>query len=155
MGGLTQSATQEITANQNKVQGFTDTVNALSGIQEHLGKSAAWAVGQSYAAGEAPGLGAQAAYAGQKVGDAPGTPLPNQFANAILNHYMPGQQAYLEQLAMLLFLNNMGAQFGNALLNTLNDFDGAATNYNFDNSLHKDGTWLFRQCISSSATSQQ
>ena len=139
VGGFTQSAAQEMTANQNKVQGFTDTVNALSNIQEHLGKSAAWAIGQSYAAGEPPGLGAQAADAGQKVGDA-GAPLPNQFANAILNHYMPGQQAYLEQLAMLLFLDNMGAQFGNSLLNTINDFNGAATNYNFDNSLHKQGT---------------
>ncbi len=139
VGGLTQSATQEIDTNQNKVQGFTDTVKALSGIQEHLGKSAAWAVGQSYAAGEAPGLGAQATEASKGVGASAGS-LPNQFANAILHHYMPGQQAYLEQLAMLLFLDNMGAQFGNSLLNTINDFNGAATNYDFSNSLHKQGT---------------
>lgn len=138
VGALTSSAQKELPPLEEKVKGFTDTFKNLSDAQEHLGKSAAWAVGQSYAAGEHPALGAQAG--GMEVGAADGSPsLPNQFANAILNHYMPGQQAYLEQLAMMLFLDNMGAQFGNQLLSTMSDFSGAGVNYNFSNSLHKQG----------------
>lgn len=154
-GALTGTATEEITDNLQKVVGFTKTVNDLSATQDNLGKAAAWAIGQSYSAGQPPAgrFAAQAAGpvppAGKGLGAARGAAapgaaapgasqqsLPSQFAGAILNHYMPNQQAYLEALAMLLFLDNMGAGFGNTLMTVMNDFNSASTNYDFSNSMH-------------------
>ncbi|MCH9626863.1 MAG: hypothetical protein S4CHLAM2_04940 [Chlamydiales bacterium] len=77
--------------------------------------------------------------------------LPNQFQHAILNKYMPSQEKYLMELAELLMFDNMGAQIGNALLSHITDFSGAASNYDFSNSLHKDGKGQF----TGSATEKQ
>ncbi|MFC2049473.1 CT620/CT621 family type III secretion system effector, partial [Chlamydiota bacterium] len=158
-GAFTSTANDEINANQQKVEGFTHTLNQLKETQDNFGKAAAWAIGQSYAAGEPParaavskpaeGRAAAAAVAAKGPAAAAAAPaaaagssgsLPSQFEHAILGHYMPGQQAYLEQLAMLLSLDNMGAGFGNTLMNIMSHFDAAGTNYAFSNSLHSQGT---------------
>jgi|GEM_PF-4951416 len=133
MSRFTQTSQDEITVNQKKIEGFTDTVKDLSKLQDNFGKSAAWAVAQAYSSGELPsghplsargGLGAA-----QGLGDQPS--LPNEFSNAILNKYMPHQQQFLEALAEILFLDNMGAQFGNTLMSLMTGFGSAGTSINF------------------------
>ena len=124
------AASNEISENEIKITGFTTAVNELKGINQHLGQAAAFGVGQSLVAGSPPpGMSAP--------GDS--EPLPNQFAHAIIDHYMPQQEAYLRSLAMFLFLDNMGAQFGNTLLNHMLGFGEAADNFDFSNYLHSKG----------------
>lgn len=82
---------------------------------------------------------AQGAFAkgglGASAGASSAGSLPNQFQKAILKHYMPGQERYLQALAMLLFLDNMGAEAGNALLTKILGFGQAADNYDFGGGL--------------------
>lgn len=59
--------------------------------------------------------------------------LPDAFADAILNHYMPGQEAYLQELAMILSFDNMGASMNNVLLSNIADFSSADIHFNFNN----------------------
>ncbi len=59
--------------------------------------------------------------------------LPDDFANAILNHFMPSQEAYLQELAELLYFSNYGAGMDNTLLNDIMGFGNASNNYNFAN----------------------
>ncbi|MCC5832233.1 MAG: hypothetical protein JJU12_04230 [Chlamydiales bacterium] len=80
------------------------------------------------------GLGRSAA-GGAVHGASSGGGLPNDFQKAILNHYMPGQEKYLMELAELLMFDNMGAEIGNALLNITSDFGSAGINYGFGNFL--------------------
>lgn len=131
--------TEEIDQNANKKEGYETTVETLKTIQNQLGKGALWGVGQSLAAGRTPpGFGA--APPGAAAPGASGGALPWQFERAILGHYMPGQEAYLEQLALFLSMDNMGAEFGNTLLNDMLNFGQAADNYDFSNGLHSSGT---------------
>lgn len=97
--------------------GYQKSVDSLEGMQKHFGKSAVGAVGQSIASGS----------------------LPDDFANGILNHYMPNQEKYLLALAELLMFANMGASIGNSLMSIITDFNSASNNFAFSNSLH-DGT---------------
>ncbi len=137
---MQQSAQEEISADQNKIQGFTNDQQELQKLQDTFGRAAANAVVQSMGAGSPPpSKGAQAAAgAAPPKGDAGGGSsgsLPNQFRKAILNHYMPGQEAYLEALAMMLSIDNMGASMGNILLQQISDFPNAGINYGFSGGL--------------------
>lgn len=58
--------------------------------------------------------------------------LPDAFADAILNHFMPNQEAYLRQLAQLLFYMNFGANMDNIILDKIKTWQSADDNYNFN-----------------------
>lgn len=60
-----------------------------------------------------------------------GGSLPDRFKRAILDYYMPRQEAFLMQMAALLYFDNMGSEIGNTLLGKMSDFGGAQFNYNF------------------------
>jgi archaellum component FlaC len=124
---------------QIKVVAFHTTVQQLKTTQQNLGKAAAWNLGKSLKMGQTfhRGVGSAAA-ASKDSGDGDGDEsLPAQFADAILNHFMPNQEAILKDLAMILELNNMGASFGNILMGAMDGFNQAANNYDFEQSLHR------------------
>lgn len=121
---LSAAVAEETTGNTDKIEGLKMTINTLKEKQHQFGQAAAWGVGQAVGAGQSLGAAAAPSAAGE--------PLPSQFANAIINHYMPGQEAYLRDLAMWLFLDNMGAQIGNKLLNDTLGFGQAGSNYNLN-----------------------
>ena len=98
---------------QNQMKGGKQAVEEMGKVGESLGRSAAWGAGQAASGGS----------------------LPNQFQKTILNHYMPGQEKYLMELAEILMFDNMGAGIGNSLLTIITDFSAAATNYDFSGSL--------------------
>lgn len=129
---LRATSAEETAANTAKIDGLKTTIHVLKEKQNQFGQAAAWVVGQAVGAGQslgaAPPTAAGAAGASEQS-------LPSQFANAIINHYMPGQEAYLRDLAMWLFLDNMGAQIGNKLLNDTLGFGQAGSNYNLNNQL--------------------
>lgn len=66
--------------------------------------------------------------------------LPIGFANTIINHYMPGQEKYLMQLAELLFFSNFGTEMDNTLLNDLMGWGDSANNYGLNNWLASNKT---------------
>lgn len=59
--------------------------------------------------------------------------LANQFYDAILNHFMPGQDAFLMQIAAILFFYNFAGDTYNTLLGDMSGFDSAQGNYTFGN----------------------
>jgi archaellum component FlaC len=150
---------EEVSGNAAKTEGFQSAIAKLSATQNIFGRAAMWTVGQSLQTGHpaqgAPPLAAAAGRAplatpapegagvAAKPGPAPSASsqpnLPWNFEQAILKHYMPGQQAYLEELAMVLYLDNNGAMFGNTLLTEMLGFDGASNTYSFSNWLHSSG----------------
>lgn len=62
--------------------------------------------------------------------------LADLFREAILDHYMPAQEAELAEIALELDFNNLGAKDTNDLLNDLSDFAQADNNYDFSSLLH-------------------
>lgn len=142
--GLNAATAEESSDNTVKIEAYQKVTDSLSDLQNMFGKSAIWAVGQSLSVGQPPPgttekrMGA-AAPGGAKGAAAPSDTqesLPWQFEHAILDHYMPGQEAYLQNLAMVLYLDNNGAMFGNTLLEDMMGWDGAANTFSFSNSLH-------------------
>jgi hypothetical protein len=137
-----ESATQHLLATLSSekeqieiaAQGYQMAAQNLNITQEHFGQAAAWGVGKAVGAGQ-PLKGASAPIVGE--------PLPSQFAHVIIDHFMPQQEEFLQNLAMLLFLNNMGAQFGNSLLDKMLGFGDAANNYNFNHFLRPAGDGNF------------
>jgi hypothetical protein len=121
---------QEMKISQKKIKACQTTLGTLTSHHENFGKAAAFAVGKTYAAGQPPAAGGTTTPTG---GDEEA--LANEFARIILNKFMPAQQDYLEGLALILSLDNMGASFGNDLMNLMSDFASANNNYNFGNSL--------------------
>lgn len=111
---LAEMVQQEAKTTRTKIAGYDDAKAAIGEQQANYGKAAVGATAGASSSGS----------------------LPDDFQKAILNHYMPGQEAYLRELAMLLFIDNMGAEAGNALLNAVTDFGEAADNYDFSNWLH-------------------
>ena len=126
LGNLFATEKQE---NEAQVNGFQMTLQKLKTVQQHFGKAAVGAVGKALGAGQPP----------HQVGavDPSGESLPSQFQHAILDKYMPGQEKYLESLALYLYLNNIGAGFGLNLLKDMDGFGQAASTYNFNQFLHK------------------
>lgn len=158
---LSKAAEEEITDNHHKIDGYQTAASQLSEIQNHFGRAALWTVGQSMNAGNPP-KGAKPSHFRLTAAAAPAAAapaaggtnqsLPSQFQNAILNHYMPGQEKYLEALAEVLFLLNDGSEFGNKLLTDLMGYDGAADEFNFNTQLHSSNgdfsgsvTWATQQ----------
>lgn len=156
---LSSAISDEVSDNSVKVEGFTSTINKLSETQNTFGSTAMWTVGQSLGVGQppagavgpiaapsaapgeaAPGSAAPGAQAPAAAAPGDSEPnLPNEFENAILGHYMPGQEAYLKRLAIALFIDNNAAMFGNKLLEDMLGFDGAANQFNFSNGLNTAG----------------
>jgi hypothetical protein len=68
--------------------------------------------------------------------------LPDAFSDAILNHYMPGQEAYLRELAAILLTDNFGTNMNNVLMKDILGFSDASNNYNVNNWIQQraDGT---------------
>jgi hypothetical protein len=138
---------QESSDHASKKAAYQNAIDHLSAIQNSLGKSALWAVAQALATGQPPPrLEKEGPKMGAEEGGPPGAAAPSQggalpwdFANAILHHYMPNQQAFLRDLAMTFFINNMGADFGNTMLNNMIGFDGASNTFNFASFLQKSG----------------
>jgi len=60
--------------------------------------------------------------------------LQHNFANAIINHYMKKQEAYLTELAMLLMIDNQGAEAGNYMLSQLAGWNNAGSEFNYPTS---------------------
>ena len=60
--------------------------------------------------------------------------LQNNFANAIINHYMKKQEKYLTELAMLLMIDNQGAEAGNYMLSQLAGWNNAGSEFNYPTS---------------------
>ena len=112
---------QEAKAPREEIEGAERARSSLGGAQNSFGAAAAGAAAKGGEAGS----------------------LPDQFQKAIINHYMPQQEAYLMELAELLMFDNMGASIGNSLLNIITDFSAAATNFDFSNFLHGDGKGEF------------
>ncbi len=94
-----------------QMQGLEDAINNLSNLSSMFQEAGLVANSMIYAGGS----------------------LPDDFANAILNHFMPGQEEYLQELAMLLFFSNYGAKMDNELLNDTMGWSNASNNYNFAN----------------------
>lgn len=92
-------------------------ISFMENLKGILETAAAWGIHQSIQAGS----------------------LPDDFRHAILDVYMPGQEAYLEGLANLLYFYNRGAEIGNELLTDTLGFSVASNNYNFSNWLQKTG----------------
>lgn len=114
-GAVSGAVAKEGVAEGAKRRGYGQSLARHEEVHNGLGRAAAHAAGKSNSAGS----------------------LPNQFKNAILGHYMPGQEAYLRQLAMWLFIDNMGAEMGNALLNLTLGFSESADKFDFRNWLHQ------------------
>lgn len=102
---------------QNVTAGLKQSIEIQVRMKEHLGQAGAWGAGQSAGSGS----------------------LPNQFKHALLDHYLPTQEAYLFELANILMFDNFGASLGNVLLNMMTDFGSAANNFDFFNSLNASG----------------
>lgn len=103
---------------ENQLVGYGQAAARAGEVGENLGRSAAYGASNSIGSGS----------------------LPNDFQNAILNHYMPGQEKYLMELAMLLNFDNMGAEVGNALLSIMSNFAAAATDFDISGTLQGTGT---------------
>lgn len=105
---FTSSITQQITDDQNQIAGIQQTLSEINTQNSQL--SAALAK-----------INQEIIYTQS---------LPDSFVNAIFNHFMPGQEAYLEELAMILAFDNLGASMNNAILSNIADFSDAGLHYN-------------------------
>lgn len=114
-----------------QLEGYKTVTSQLSYLQDLLNKASLHAVGQRMGAGVPPGAAAP--------GDS--NNLPNEFSNAIINHYMPQQEKYLMDLAMVLYLDNEGAMFGNTIMKAMLGFQGAADTYDLNQWLHNAGKY--------------
>jgi len=147
---ISSTISDEINGNAAKIEGYQSAIAKLSATQNNFGKAALWTVGQSLqighpAKGTTPVTTATPAAAAAPPGAAGASQpnLPYNFEQAILNHYMPGQEAYLEALAEMLLLDNAGAMFGNTLLQDMLGFAGASNTFSFSNGLHPSGNGNF------------
>lgn len=57
--------------------------------------------------------------------------LPSSVASVLINHYMPREMEYLEQVYGDLYYSNLGSSVGTAIIQAISTFVNAATFFNF------------------------
>jgi hypothetical protein len=114
---LAQSAAGLKTEQDAQSEGVAKTLKTMEEVSKTAHKSTGYSAMQSMMSGS----------------------LPCEFKKIILDYYMKHQQEYLQALAELLYFSNMATGIGNNLLETISNFQNAATTFNFANQVTGSG----------------
>ncbi len=126
-----ETATETSTV-AGQIEGYKTASRQLTEIQKQLSHASIWSVGESLKTGHTL-KGSDPTPPADSGNIGGNNSLPWEFQNAVLNHFMPMQEMYLQMMALNLFAINGGADFGNTLLNDMLGFGNANIEFNSNN----------------------